>query len=215
MSEESEIIEAVEDAKKPGVFKISDVLRDRSYPKTVVNIFVDEESSFIAADIDDVVKKMSRDMDKDPKNKELLKEYEAKVAERDKIIEEMGGTLYIFHLTGISEGKRDDLYEKALERFPLEHEVDRNPLTGEVTRKEKENLKRDKYFTVLLWQEHITKIVAPDGSEQNGITFEEASELRRNLPLASIGKITEAIEKMRTSTALFMMATDEGFLAKS
>jgi hypothetical protein len=35
------------------------------------------------------------------------------------------------------------------------------------------------------------------------------------MPLASITAITEAIEKMRAATALFMMSVNEDFLAKS
>jgi hypothetical protein len=78
-----------------------------------------------------------------------------------------------------------------------------------------QNPDRDRYFTGLLWQAHIKKIVDPQGNEQEGITVEDAFELRRSLPLASIGKITEAIEKMRAATAVFMMTVDEDFLAKS
>ena len=59
------------------------------------------------------------------------------------------------------------------------------------------------------------KITAPDGSEQDGISVEDASELRRSLPIASASKITDAIEKMRVATAVFMLSVDEDFLAKS
>lgn len=215
---ESDIVEMTEQAKAPGVFKIADVLKDRAFPTKEINIFIDEDAAYMAAQVEAEIKKMGETMDKTADQKELEEltaRHEELVSRLDEIVEEMGGTKYVFHLQGISEGLREDLYEKALEKFPLQHDVDRNPLTGEVERREKENTKRDRMFTNLIWQSHIKKIVAPDGSVQDGISFDEAVELRRALPLASSGKITETIESLRTATALFMLSTDENFLAKS
>ena len=215
---ESDIVEMTEQAKAPGVFKIADVLKDRAFPTKEINIFIDEDAAYMAAQVEAEIKKMGQSMDKttDPKElEELTTRHEELISRLDEIVEEMGGTKYVFHLQGISEGLREDLYDKALEKYPLQHDVDRNPLTGEVERREKENPKRDRMFTNLIWQSHIKKIVAPDGSVQEGISFDEAVELRRALPLASSGKITETIESLRTATALFMLSTDENFLAKS
>ena len=215
---EKDIVEIVEEAQAPGKFSIVNALRDKAFPVDTVDIFIDEDVAFAAAEVEEQIKKLGERMDGvvDVKVLEQLnKRHEDLTKSLDKIIKDMGSTRYVFHLQGISEGKREDLFEKALEKYPMQHEVDRNPLTGEVDRREKENPKRDRLFTNLLWQAHITKIVAPDGSEQEGISLEETMELRRSLPLASISRITEAIEKMRTSTALFMMTTDEDFLAKS
>lgn len=215
MSAEEEIVETVKEAKSPGRFKIVDVLRDKSFPTDEVEIFIEEGTAFEASQLDEDMKDLAKQLDKSPEDKELLRKYEEFTERKDKIIEEMGGTRYVFHLTGISEGRREDLYEKAVEKYPIEYEVDRNPFTGDGEKKEKSNTQRDRYFTNLLWEAHITKIVAPDGAIQESINFDEAVELRRTLPLASIGRITEAIEKMRTATAVFMMTTDEDFLAKS
>ena len=215
---ESDIVEMAEQAKAPGVFKIVDVLKERAFPSQEIDIFVDEDTAFMAAQVEAEIKKMGDSMDKTTNAKELEEltaRHEELVARLDEIVEEMGGTRYVFHLQGISEGVREDLWDKVVEKYPIQHDVDRNPLTGEVERQEKENPKRDRLFTNMIWQAHIKKIVAPDGSVQEGITLEEAIELRRALPLASAGKITETIEKLRTSTALFMLSTDENFLAKS
>lgn len=219
MSEESEIVEPVEEAKKRGVFKIVDVVKERGYPKTTVDIYLDEAAAFMAADIDARVREVQNEMDKKALSPAELKKLNAKheefVAKRDEIIGSMSDQKYVFHITGIPEGKREVIYNKSYERYPAKHEVDRNPLTGEVTRKETESPERLKYFTTLLWEAHIEKIVSPEGDEQVGITAEEASELRQNLPLASISKITDAIDKIRASTALFMLSVNEDFLAKS
>jgi hypothetical protein len=218
MLSESDIVEMLEEAKAPGNFKIVDVLKDRAFPTDEVSIFIDEDAAFMAAEVEAQINKMGDKMDGTVDSKELeefTKRHEELVERLDKIKEEMGGTRYVFYLQGISEGVREDLFEKSVEKYPIQHEVDRNPLTGEVERREKESPKRDRLFTNLIWQAHIKKIVAPDGSVQEGITLEDAVELRRALPLASSGKITEAIEKLRTATALFMLSTDENFLAKS
>jgi hypothetical protein len=214
----SDIEEIVEQAKAPGRFNIVDVLKGRGYPTDEVEVFIDESVAFVASEIEDAIKKLSDRMDfeKDKSQlDELLKRHEEFINKKDKLIEEMGGARYVFHLEGISEGARDDIWKKSTERYPIKHDTDRNPLTGKVDRVEVQSPERDKYFTSLLWQAHIKKIVDPEGNEQEGITLEEAFELRRSLPLASIGKITEAIEKMRAATAVFMMTVDEDFLAKS
>jgi hypothetical protein len=214
----SDIEQIVEQAKAPGKFNIVDVLKGRGYPTDEVEVFIDESVAFVASDLEDAIRKLDEKMgsEKDrSKLDELVARHEKLIAEKDKLIEEMGGARYVFHLQGISEGQRDDIWKKSTERYPVKHDTDRNPLTGKVDRVEVQSPERDKYFTSLLWQAHIKKIVDPTGDEQEGITVEDAFELRRSLPLASIGKITEAIEKMRASTAVFMMTVDEDFLAKS
>lgn len=214
----SDIEEIVEQAKAPGRFNIVDVLKGRGYPTDEVEVFIDESVAFVASDLEDVIRKLDEKMNSEKdksKLNELVARHEKLIAEKDKLVEEMGGARYVFHMQGISEGQRDDIWKKSVDRYPVKHDTDRNPLTGKVDRVEVQNPERDKYFTGLLWQAHVKKIVDPEGNEQEGITVDDAFELRRSLPLASIGKITEAIEKMRASTAVFMMTVDEDFLAKS
>lgn len=219
MSEEKEITEPVERAKKRGVFNIADVVRDRSYPTTEVDVFIDEDIAYAISQLDGLISKTSESLDKKSLSKketdEILKRREEILERKEKMISDMGGSKYIFHIRGISEGERQDIFDSVLEKYPYEYEKNRNPFTGAQEKVEIENKERDRYFTDRLWQAHITKIVAPDGSEQDAITLDDAIELRRNLPLASITKITDAIEKIRVSTALFMMTVDEDFLAKS
>jgi hypothetical protein len=214
----SDIEQIVEQAKAPGKFNIVDVLKGRGYPTDEIDVFIDESVAFVASDMEDKIGKLREKMESETEKSkldEILKKYEDLMAEKDALIKEMGGTRYVFHVQGISEGQRDDIWKKSVERFPIKHETDRNPLTGKVDRIEVQNPERDKYFTGLLWQAHIKKIVDPEGNEQEGITVEDAFELRRSLPLASIGKITEAVERMRAATTVFMMTVDEDFLAKS
>lgn len=214
----SEVEDMVENAKKPGVFNIVDAVKGRGYPTTEVEVFLDEDVAYMAAQIEAEIARLGTEMDKISDTNELAKMteiYEEFVDKKDNMIKEMGGTRYTFHLRGISEGDRNDLYDKAVELYPMKFETDRNPLTGESVKKEVESEPRNKYFTDMLWSAYITKIVAPDGAEQVGISVEDAKELRRSLPIASASKITDAIEKMRAATAIFMLSVNEDFLAKS
>lgn len=219
MSDEKEIVEPVEKLKERGVFNIADVVRGRTYPTTEVDVFIDEDIAYAISQLDALISKTSESLDKKTLNKkeadEILKRREEILEQKEKMVSEMGGSKYVFHIRGISEGDRQDIFDSVLEKFPYEYEKSRNPFTGAQEKVELESKERDRYFTDRLWQAHISKIVAPDGSEQNAITFDDAVELRRNLPLASISKVTEAIERIRVSTAVFMMTVDEDFLAKS
>ena len=219
MSDEKEIVEPVEKLKERGVFNIADVVRGRTYPTTEVDVFIDEDIAYAISQLDALISKTSESLDKKALNKnetdEILKRREEILEQKEKMVSEMGGSKYVFHIRGISEGDRQDIFDSVLEKFPYEYEKSRNPFTGAQEKVELESKERDRYFTDRLWQAQISKIVAPDGSEQNAITFDDAVELRRNLPLASISKVTEAIERIRVSTAVFMMTVDEDFLAKS
>ena len=216
----SDIEEMVEEARKPGVFKITDAVKDRAFPKAEIDIYLDEALAYVISELDDMLQKTANSMDrKKTLTKKEVDELTSKrdeiIDKKDKLIEEMGGAKYVFHLQGISEGKRQDIYDKTLEKFPMKYEKNRNPYTGKIEKEEIDDVDRDRYFSDLLWEGHIVKIVSPDGQEQNGITVEEATELRRSLPAASVAKISETIERLRIASAAFMMSLNEDFLAKS
>ncbi len=216
----SDVEDMVNAAKAPGKFNIVDAVKNRAYPVDEVEIFIDEKVAFEAAELDDRLNKIAESLDKKKalSKKEMddtLKLRDEIVSAKEKIVEEMGGARYLFHISGISEGDRQDLFDKAMEKYPMKEDKNRNPFTGQMEKEEVENPERDRFFTDLLWQAQIKKIVAPDGSEQDGISLQEATDLRRNLPIASTTKITESVQKIRTATAVFMMSVNEDFLAKS
>lgn len=204
MSEKA-IEEIVEEAKKPGKFNIVDVLKERAYPTDSVNIYVDEDTAYKAAELSEELKRTS----------ELDEKYADISESLDALMDTLSESKYVVTITGISEGKRDELYELAVNKYPLEYNENKNVLTGESTREEIENQERDELFTNLLWSAYITKIVAPNGAEQDGITPEDAEEMRKSLPIAANSIINAAIQNMRAATAVFMYKVDEDFLAKS
>ena len=209
MSEIDEVQKLVEEAKAPGVFNIVSVLQNRAYPKDDISIYVDEQTAYEASQIKQKIEELEKNADVAVKP-----EIEALEKKRDELVKKLEQSKYVFTISGISEGAREDAQKTSEEKFPVEYDEDKNPFTGEVTKREKENADRDRFFTNLLWTRHITKIVAPNGDEQNGLTYVEVEELRKVLPIAGIGAITQGIEKIRVATAMFMMSVDEDFLAK-
>lgn len=216
----SDIEEMVEEARKPGKFKIIDAVKDRAFPESFLDIYLDEALAFLIAELDEAMEETGNSMDrKKALSKKEVDEFEKRrdeiIDRKNELIEQMGGGKYVFHIKGISEGVRQDIFDKAIEKFPMKYEKNRNPYTGAMEKEEISDIDRDRYFSDMLWQAHIVKIVAPDGEEQEGISLEEATELRRNLPAASVAKISEGIEKLRIASAAFMMSINEDFLAKS
>lgn len=202
---EQEIIELVEEAKKPGKFNIIDVVKDRAFPTQEVNVYLDEETAYLAAEASEKLKQTPA----------AGKEYAVIQAEVDSLLLKLEESKYVFTITGISESRRDEILKIASDKYPIEYREDKNTYTGEIKREEIEDENRNNLFTSMLWSEHISKIVAPDGSVQENLSAEDAKELRGALPLASTALINRSIEKIRSASAIFMMTVDEDFLAKS
>jgi len=180
-----------------------------------LKVFLDEETAYALVrtdrQIDDLEENASSDVE------EFALEAQAEQARlidyRAKLFEKLQESLYVFHIVGMPEGTRDKLIAESFEKFPQEMIEDKN-IMGDVTRTPKENLERDIYVTSLMWQKSIEKIVAPDGSVQQGVTHEDVAAMAESLPVSATTKITNSIDKLRLSTALFLIEVNEDFLAK-
>ena len=205
-----EAIALSDEAKKPGTFSIVNVLKERAYPVDEVNVYLDEQAAYDAAKIQEKIDELVKSADaKDVDEAEKLSK------KRDAIIKKLEESKYVFTISGLSEGKRDEIQDEATEKFPVEYDESKNPFTGEVIKTEKDNKQRDRYFTNLLWVSSVKKIVNNAGDVQENLTIEDVESLRSMLPIAASGAIIQSIEKLRISTAIFMSTVDEDFLAKS
>jgi hypothetical protein len=217
MSNQEEIIESVQAAKAPGTFNIVQVLQDRGYPKSTVEIYMDEAAMYEMAtfaeelqELDNLVAKKSETEKQKALREELL-------AKRNNSYEKLVASRYFVHLTGISEGKREEFYKQAVKKYPVEYQAQSgiSSLLGtDSTKTEKDSPDRDALFTDFLWQGHIEKIVNPDGDEQTEFGYSTIRTMRESFPLNAMVKINEAIEKLRAATAIFTLETGEDFLAK-
>lgn len=209
-SDVEKIDEAVSEAKAPGTFSILNVLEERAYPREDVVVYLDEQSAYEASQLQERIDELGKS-----KSLDIQADIDVLILQRDEAVAKLEDKKYIFSIVGISEGLRDDLMSEAAEKFPIEYVENKNPLTGEVKREEKEDKDRDRLFTNLLWHSQIEKITAADGSVQETVTIKDVEALRRQLPIAATGAITQSIERLRVSTAVFMMSVNEDFLAKS
>lgn len=212
---EQEVSEIVEQAKKPGTFNILNVLKERAYPETEVTVYLDEKAAYLASEMNDKVKLALAELESGEENKELEDKLSKLEEARSTLISKLEDSAYVFKIVGISEGTREDIIKKSEEKFPAEYSESKNPITGEVVRTEIPDEKRSELLVNLIWQAHIASIKSPAGEVQDTISLEDIAEIRRVLPVASSAQITQAIEKIRTATVMFMLTVDEDFLAKS
>lgn len=217
MSDEQEIRDSVDEAKSPKTFNIINVLAERSYPKASVSVSLDEGTAYEAAmlkeKLDETVSKIGT---KNP-SAEQRQKIEDMTTQLEQLTAKMMSSSYTFRIVGISEGKREDLAREAKKKYPIEYQAasQLSSLMGGTNEPtEKPSPERDNLFTDLLWKEHIESIEDPDGNIQTNLTYNDVKTLRSSLPLSSLAKINAAIERVRTSTAVFMMETGEDFLAK-
>ncbi len=217
MSDEETIIETIQAAKKPGKFSIVDVIKDRAYPEAKIPVMLDEAKAYEASLLQEKLVELQDKI----KDKSMTKAQTDEVSDLTNKIEEISDEMrkasYFFHIKGISEGRRESIFAEARKKYPVEYERanDMSALLGNATeRNEKQSPERDNLFTDFLWKEHIQKIEDPDGNEQLDFSYSDIKELRQSLPLGALANINSAIEKIRTSTAVFMMETGEDFLAK-
>lgn len=216
MSDESEIREAVNEAKAPGTFNIINVLQERAYPKLTVDIYMDEAAIFEMSRLKDRLEDLDKKVARKPETEKQKAERQDILTEIDSIAEKLDRSKYTVHLSGISEGKREELYRATLKKYPIEYV--QSPMAGllgtQDNRTVKESPERDNLFTDYLWQGYIEKIVNPDGEEQTEFAYATIRTMRESFPLNAIVRINEGIEKLRVATAMFTMETGEDFLAK-
>lgn len=215
MSDE-EIREAVDAVKAPGVFNIVDVLQNRGYPQSTVDIYLDESAIYELSSVNEKIEELDKAVNGKNETAGQKKLREELFMERDSVIEKIEKSHYVVHLMGISEGKRDEIYRKAVKKYPIEYETGTlSDIFGNKSgNKEKESPERDSLFTDFLWQEHIRKIVSPTGDEQTDFPYSTIRSMRDSFPINAIIRINEGIEKLRAATAVFTMETGEDFLAK-
>lgn len=214
---EQTVDEVVAAAKQPGTFNIVNVLQERSYPSVTVDVYLDETVAFKASQLQEHISELEKSASRKKAGALEIanREIETEREKLKEVIESISDSKYTFTVTGISEGKREEMLNLAIAKFPVEYDETTNPITGEVKRVEKEDERRDRLFTDLLWREQITKITAPNGDIQENLSIEDIIAMRGALPIIAFGKINEAIEKVRIASSVFLMSVDEDFLAKS
>ncbi len=217
MSDEEDIREAVDEAKQPGTFNIVSVLQNRNYPKTEISVMLDDSLAYEAAMIMEKINELDAKIGKNKMSVKQQEEREGLLASKDAILDKMADCYYTVEISGISEGVREEVFAEAKKRYPVEYENANSIsdlLSGDSKKVEKESPERDNLFTDFLWQKSIISVTDPDQNTQTEFSYSAIKAMRNQFPLSAIIRINEAIEKMRSSAAVFMMETGEDFLAK-
>ena len=200
MSEE-QIRESVDSAKSGTNFNIINLIADRSYPKAKVVVHIDEQSAYDAALLKDELEDLETKINGKSATAEQRKKIEDLTERIESLTDEMKKSAYIFHVKGISEGRREELYKDCVKKYPIEYERPNDLAAlvgGQSTRVEKESPERNNLFTDFLWLEHIEEIEGPDGSSQSSFSYNDIKTLRSSLPLSALAKISSGIEKIKT-----------------
>lgn len=208
----------------PKRFKFADALRDRTHPEEKVNVYLDEAEAFKLLELEKRAKQVEHDLvrfgvpttDIDHERYAKLEKLKDEVeAERAAVTESLAGSKYVFTVRGVDNGFGEDVLKKARADYPIEYEEYTNQITGARVRDEKSNPERDRFYTNMIWQGHIVKIEAPDGSVDTAPDLETVAALRRVIPIASRNALEVAIDKVDMAIDWYKALADESFLAKS
>ena len=212
----------VEKATAKGKFNFADVLKGRGYPEDTATVWLDESVAYPLLELDIKIAEKKAKLSRLPLDEDNaqaaaaidaeIEELQAKVTE---VSDQLKESRFTFLLRGVDNGTAEDLLELALAEYPYEYDEYYNPITGARVREHKENQKRDRYYTNLLWQAHIISITDAEGNEDFMPSLETVAAARRVMPRAATAKIAETIDKVDMAVDWFAAVVDEGFLAKS
>lgn len=192
-----------EEVLQPETFNFLDVLSERSFPKDVVSVYLDENAAYKA---------------RDARRKLLEAGTKAEVTELNKLIkkynDEVKKSEYKIHITGTSMERVESLVELAKEKFPAETKT-RKTASGAIEQYELENPERQEYLTYLAIWVHVEAIEAPDGRKQVAPDIETITAFIKKAPPSQVEKFANAIKNLEVSSELFEDAIDDDFLAKS
>lgn len=204
----------VAEALAPESFSFAEVVQGRGYPKDTVTLYTDEQTAYDISKIDERLAEIKAEQKK-ILDVEVTAGYQDEVAQLQAKRAEMYATLaksgMVFHLQGISDELRDSLLESAREKVKVEYDRDKNFLTGQVEKREKDSPERDRLYTNMLWAAHITQIVAPDGRVDTAPGL-AAAEAVRQMPRAQVVKFAQAVQKLQVASGAFeAQASDPDF----
>ena len=80
-----------------------------------------------------------------------------------------------------------------------------------MSREELPSEERVDFFSDLLWNKALVRLIAPDGAVAEPMTVEETHVFRRNLPHATRLYIDKAVDKVQMATDWYKGLADEVF----
>ena len=208
--------ELAEKAMERGTFTLTDMLQDRTFPELDVPLYLDEAGALKMIELTEEIAKLETKLAYLPAGTEETTVATARVKELEtelaSVRESMNDKKYIATIRGFSNADRKLLVDGVMEEFPIRYEVgEKNAFTGKAERTEVPNPDRDTVFISRLWSKFIVRLTNSTGAVLEGITVEEAAQLRYMLPTTTMEHLDAATQKIQVASDWYEGLTDEVF----
>jgi len=192
MSEDNNVVDMVEAAQKKGKFSLADAIKDRAFPETAVDVYIDAAAAYEFAELDKLAKTLDVESE----------EYTSTVDKMDELAKQITNSKLTFHMKGVGQGTVEKVTEAANKLYP--------------DAEEKNEPDWVKYYLCALIAENVVKVTDVDGNEDDSnFTVEDVIELRGIMPIDSWEVLIDTMQKLTLATSYFDTVTDAGFLQKS
>ena len=189
----SDIQAQVEQAMSQETFSFVDFIQGRGYPRDEVVLNMDEATAY------KIQKLEKQKKDDSSLDESALDRIDAEIASLREVLAKSALT---FKVVGLSTENREELLENAREQVKPEYESNRNFITGQVEKVEKESPARDRLYTNLLWKAQIEQIVAPNGAVTVP-TLEDIEVFRNKAPQSQQLKLARALGDLAVASEAF------------
>jgi len=192
MSEDNNVVDMVEAAQKKGKFSLADAIKDRAFPETAVDVYIDAAAAYEFAELDKLAKTLDVESE----------EYTSTVDKMDELAKQITNSKLTFHMKGVGQGTVEKVTEAANKLYP--------------DAEEKNEPDWVKYYLCALIAENVVRVTDVDGNEDDSnFTVEDVIELRGIMPIDSWEVLIDTMQKLTLATSYFDTVTDAGFLQKS
>jgi hypothetical protein len=186
----------VEEARKPGVFNLSSVIKERGYPEREVTVYTNVDAAFKLVELEDKMTQVGAS------NQKLYDKLEAEAQELARVVQASG---LKFLMRGISQA----IVEKITKEADATYKTSKDPEAAESD-------DWFKFYVTSLVAKNIVRVTNADGDvDEREFFYEEMLEIRNNLPGDSWGVLVNTMQKLTLATGYFKGLTDAGFLPKS
>jgi hypothetical protein len=191
----AETLKLVESSQSQGIFNLSEVVKGRGYPTKDVTIYLDGESAFELAELNDKMNDVYSDED--------LSEMEAKA---EVLAEKIKKSAVTFVMRGVSQKIVEDVIKKTNDKYPPE--AGRSEAT--------DNPDWVKYYIASLIALNVVRVIDAEGNVDNHVyTADEMLSIRESISADAWNVLVENMQKLTLASGYFEQLTDAGFLPKS
>lgn len=187
-----ETLTLVKEAQAKGVFNLSEVIKGRGFPTKDVTIYLDAESAFQLAEVDEEM------------NDFLEADYRAELdAKAQELAAKIRKSALTFTMRGVSQKIVDKVMKEANEKHPRDDANGNNP-------------EWVKFYVSSLVAQNIIRVTDAEGNvDEHLFTVEEIYSLREEITRDAWDVLADTMQKLTLASGYFEQLTDAGFLPKS